>query len=146
MWAFVIGRFLYGFLMSLTIGLIRTCDGWAQWHVKIHRRELARIVYSKQWKSISNFKAVFWTKKCFEIIPPRPKFSCKFAGWFSSVFQSLQMHYRVFWNLANSCRVRTNQEIMILTTKKKLHNVALQVQAFRWKPKKLSLFSHNKKA
>ena len=40
-----------------------------------------------------------------------PKFSCKFAGWFSNVFQSLQMHYRVFCNLADSSRVKTNQEI-----------------------------------
>ena len=96
-------------------------DGWPQWRVKIHRRELARIVYSKQWKSSSNFKAVFWTKKCFEVIPSRPEFSCKFAGWFSSVFQLLQMHYHVFRNLANSSRVKTNQEIMIFMTKKKLH-------------------------
>ena len=77
-------------------------DGWAQWHVKILGGELARIVYSKQWKSSSNFKAFFWTKKCFERIPSRPEFAFKFADWFSSVFQSLQMHCRIFCNLTES--------------------------------------------
>ena len=123
-------------------------DGWAQWHVKIHRRELARIVYSKQWKISSNFKAVFWAKKYFEIIPSRPECDCKFAGWFSSVFQSPQMHYHVFCNLADSSRViKTNQEIIMIFTILKIYtHIAIQVQAFRWKPKKLRLFSRNKKA
>ena len=78
------------------------------------------------------------------IIPSRPEFARKFASWFSSVFQSLQMHYRVFCNLADSSRVKTNQEIMIFTIKKKNYtHVAIQVQAFRWKPKKVRLFSRN---
>ena len=135
----------YGFLMRLTIGLILKCrDGWAQWHVKIHRRELERIVYSL--KSSSNFKALFWTKKSFERIPSRPEFACKFADWFSSVFQSLQMHCRVFCNLADSSSVKTNHEIMIFTAKKSYRHVFIQVQAFRRKPKKLRLFGRKKNA
>ena len=122
----------------------RVRDGWAQWQVKIHRRELAGIVYSKQWKNSPSFKALFWTKKCFEMIPSRPEFACKFVDWFSNVFQSLQMHYRVFCNLADSSRVKTNREI--ITIKRYYTHVAVQVQAFRWKPKKLRLFSCNKKA
>ena len=54
------------------------------------------------------------------MIPSRPEFACKFVDWFSNVFQSLQMHYRVFCNLADSSRVKTNREIMT-TIKKKLH-------------------------
>ena len=55
------------------------------------------------------------------MIPSRPEFACKFVDWFSNVFQSLQMHYRVFCNLADSSRVKTNREIMITIKKKKLH-------------------------
>ena len=39
--------------------LLRVPDGWVQWHVKIHRGDLARGVYSKQWKGSSNMKAFF---------------------------------------------------------------------------------------
>ena len=136
------------FLMRLTIGLtLHVRDGWAQWHVKIHRRELARIVYSKPCNNSSNFKALFYTKKFFERIPSRPEFACIFADWFSSVFQSLQMLCRVFCNLADSFSVKTNQEIMMFTAKKKATHVAVQVQVFRRKPRKLRLlFSRNKKA
>ena len=104
MWAFLIGGFLTGFLYaSRLVQFLRVRDGWVQWHVKIHRRELARIVYSKQWKSCSNLKAFFWKKKCCERIPSRPEFACKFAdSGFYSVFQSLQMHCGVFCNLADS--------------------------------------------
>ena len=148
MWAFLIGGFLTGFLRAARLALfLRVRDGWAQWHVKIHRRELARIVYSEQWKSSSNFRAVFRAKKRFEIIPSRPEFVSKFAGWFPSVFQSLQMYYCVFCNLADSSRVKTNEEIITLfTIKKNYTHVAVQVQAFRWKSKKLRLFSRNKEA
>ena len=59
-------------------------------------------------------------KKCFERIPSRPESACKFADWFSSVFQSLQMHCRVFCNLADSSSVKTNQEIKISTAQKKI--------------------------
>ena len=48
--------------------------------------------------------------------PSRQEFVCKFADWFSSVFQS---HCRVFCNLAYSSRVKTNQEIMIFTAPQK---------------------------
>ena len=64
------------------------------------------------------------------MIPSRPEFACKFVDWFSNVFQSLQMHYRVFCNLADSSRVKTNREIMI-TIKKNYTHVAFQVQVFR---------------
>ena len=98
-------------------------------------------VYSKQWKSSLNFKAIFWTKKCFERIPSRPKFACKFV-YGSSVFQSLKMHCHVFCNLADSSSIKTNQEIMIFTAKNKLHafrsRSGIQVQAFRRKLKKLT--------
>ena len=57
-------------------------------------------------------------KKDVERISSRPEFPFKFADWFSSVFQSLQMHCRVFYNLANSSSVKTNQKIMIFTGKK----------------------------
>ena len=63
--------------------------------------------------TVNNERAV-----CFERIPSRPEFACKFADWFSSVFQSLQMHCRVFCNLADSSSIKTNQEIMIFTAKK----------------------------
>ena len=55
------------------------------------------------------------------MIPSRPEFACKFVDWFSNVFQSLQMHYRVFCNLADSSRVKTNREIMITIKKKTTH-------------------------
>ena len=42
------------------------------------------------------------------------KLNCKFA----SFFQSLQMHCRVFCNLAYSSNVKTNQEIMMSRPKK----------------------------
>ena len=63
------------------------------------------------------------------MIPSRPEFACKFVDWFSNVFQSLQMHYRVFCNLADSSRVKTNREI--ITIKRYYTHVAVQVQAFR---------------
>ena len=63
------------------------------------------------------------------MIPSRPEFACKFVDWFSNVFQSLQMHYRVFCNLADSSRVKTNREI--ITIKRYYTLVAVQVQAFR---------------
>ena len=49
--------------------------------------------------------------------------------------------------LADSFSVKTNQEIMMFTAKKKTTHVVIQVQVFRRKPRKLRLlFSHNKKA
>ena len=56
-------------------------------------------------------------EKCFDRIPLRPEFACKFADWFSSVFQSLQMHFCVFCNLADSSSIKTNQEIVIFAAK-----------------------------
>ena len=45
-------------------------------------------------------------------IPSRPEFAiaCKFADWFFSIFQSLQMHFRVLCNycyLADSSSFKT---------------------------------------
>ena len=54
-----------------------------------------------------------------ERIPSRPEFACKFADWFSSVFQSRHILCRVFCNLADSSSVETNQEIMMFTAKNK---------------------------
>ena len=148
MWAFLMGGFLTDFLCASRLAsFLRERDGWAQWHVKIHRRGLARIVYSKQCNSSSNLKAFFWRKKCFERIPSRPEFACKFADWFPSVFQSLQMLCRVFCNLADSSSA--SKQIRKLwcsrPKKKKTTHVTIQVQAFRRKPRKLRLFSRNKK-
>ena len=86
----------YRFLMHLTIGLILMCV-WQLGSVACQNSwgELARTVYCKQCNSSSNFKAFFWTKKCFERIPSRPEFACKFADWFSSVFQLMQMLCRI---------------------------------------------------
>ena len=53
-------------------------------------------------------------------IPSRPEFACKFVNWFSSVFQLLQIHCRVFCNVADSSSIKTNQEIMIFTAKTKI--------------------------
>ena len=53
-------------------------------------------------------------------IPSRPEFACKFVNWFSSVFQLLQIHCRVFCNVADSSSVKTNQEIMIFAPKTKI--------------------------
>ena len=58
-------------------------------------------------------------KKCFERIPSRPDFACKFADWVSSIFQSLQMHCCTLSNLADNSNVKTNQEIMIFMAEKK---------------------------
>ena len=80
-------------------------------------------------------------------IPSRPEFTCKFVNWFSSIFQSLQIHCHVFCDVADSSSVKTNQEIMIFTAQnKKYRHLAIQVQAFWRKPKKLRLFSHSKKS
>ena len=113
-------RVSYRFLMHLTIGLILSC-AWQLGAVTCQNSQRGvgkDHFYSKQWKSSSNFKAFLWTKKCFERIPSRPEFACKFVDWFASVFQSLQMHCRIFCNLADSYSVKTNQEIMIFTAKK----------------------------
>ena len=53
-------------------------------------------------RTVRTLKPSTEQKKCFERIPSRPEFPCKFADWFSSVFQSLQMHCRVFCNLAGN--------------------------------------------
>ena len=108
------------FLMRLTIGLtLHVRDGWAQWHVKIHRRELALGSFTvNNVTAVRTLKPSSKQKKCFERIPSRPEFACIFADWFSSVFQSLQMLCRVFCNLADSSSVKTNQEIKMFTAKK----------------------------
>ena len=75
-------------------------------------------------------------EKCFEGIPSRPKCVFEFVNWFSSVFQCLQMHCHIFCHLADSSSIKTNQEIVIFRQKKYTH-VAIQVQGFQRKPKKL---------
>ena len=68
MWASLIS----GFLMRLTIGLIRTCAWWLGTVTcqKSQKGVMARIVYSNQWKSSSNcevhvvhVKTLTWTTK-----------------------------------------------------------------------------------
>ena len=72
---------------------------------KSHRRELARIVTVNSERAVRILKPSSKQKNSFERIPSRPGSACKFADWFSSVFQSLQMHCRVFCNLADSSSV-----------------------------------------
>ena len=72
---------------------------------KSHRRELARIVTVNNERAVRILKPSSKQKNSFERIPSRPGSACKFADWFSSVFQSLQMHCRVFCNLADSSSV-----------------------------------------
>ena len=104
-------------------------------------------------RAVRTWKHSSEEKKCFERIPSRPEIVCKFADQFSSVFLSLQMYCRVFRNLADSSNVKTNQENMIFSIQKKnkqtktknnYTHVAIQVQAFWRKPKKLRLFTRNK--
>ena len=111
-------------------------------------------VYSKQWKSSSNFKAFFCTKKCFERIPCDiyifwKEFACKFAHWFSSIFQSLQMHCRIFCNLADSFRLLVSKKIRKSWSsqpKIKPTTCGYLGPGILEKPKKLRLFSHKKKS
>ena len=72
-----------------------------------------RLVTINNERAVRTWKPSSEQKICFERIPSRPKCVCKFADWFSSFFQSLQMHCRVFSNLADSSSVKTNQEIII---------------------------------
>ena len=82
-------------------------------------RELARSVYSKQWKSGSNVKAFFWTKKrLLWEIPSRKNISINLLTGFPA---SSNHCSRIFCTLANSSGVKTNQEIMIFTDKKRLN-------------------------
>ena len=37
-------------------------------------------------RAVQTLKPSSEEQKCFERIPPRPEFACKFADWFSSVF------------------------------------------------------------
>ena len=137
-----------GFLKRLTIGRILRCAWRALGSVTCQSWQGPFTVYSKQWKSSSNFKAFLWTKNAFREFLQGQSLLVNLSTWFSSVlFQSPQMHCRVFCNLANSSSVKTNQEIMIFTFKKqKYTHVIIQVQAFQRKPKKVRLFSRNKKA
>ena len=117
----------YGFLKRLTIGRILRC-AWRLGAVTCQNSQ-KRVgkdpftVYSKQWKSSSNFNAFLWTKNAFREFLQGQSLLVNLSTWFSSVlFQSLQMHCRVFCNLADSSSIKTNQEIMIFTFKKtKLH-------------------------
>ena len=71
------------------------------------------------------------------------KLNCKFA----SFFQSLQMHCRVFCNLAYSSNVKQIRKSWCHGQKKNNYtHVVIQVQTFRRKRKNWKLFSRNKKA
>ena len=72
-------------------------------------------------RAVRTLKPFSEPKNALREVLSRPKFACKSADWFSSVFQSLQMHCSVFCNLADSSSVKTNQEIMIFSAKNKLH-------------------------
>ena len=37
-------------------------------------------------RAVRTLKPSYEEQKCFERIPSRPEFACKFADWFSSVF------------------------------------------------------------
>ena len=71
-------------------------------------------------RAVRTLKHLSEQKKGLDRIPLRPEFACKFADWFSSVFQSLQMHCRVFCNIADSSSIKTNQEIVIFAAKTKI--------------------------
>ena len=86
---------------------------------KSHRRELARIVTVNSERAVRILKPSSKQKNSFERIPSRPGSACKFADWFSSVFQSLQMHCRVFCISCRQFQRQPNQEIMRFTAKKK---------------------------
>ena len=125
---------LISIYVHLTIGPILMCA----WQLGT----VVRSIYSKQRNGSSNLKTFFWTqRKCFAA-----KSICKFAVWFSSVFQLLQMHCCVFCNLADSSSIKPNQEIIwSIHGWKSYTHVAIQVQVFWRKPKKQRLFSLNKK-
>ena len=143
MWAFVIGRFLLCLMIGLIlVGMTVGCNDVS----KFSEGSWQGSFYSKQWKRSSNFKAFVWIKQCFDRIPLRPEFACKFADWFSSVFQLLQVHYCVICNLTDNSSIKTNQVIMIFAAPpKKYRHVSIQVQVFWRKLKKLRIFSCNKK-
>ena len=97
--------FSYGFLMHLAIGVILTSACF----------------------TVRRLKPSTEKKQCFGRIPLRQEFASNFADWFSSDFQSLQIHCGVFCNPADSSSVKTNQEIIIFTAKKRYTHVAIQV-------------------
>ena len=70
---------------------------------------------SAQKNTLWEFLVIFFIRICLY----------KFAHWFSSIFQSLQMHCRVFCNLADSSRLLASkkkiQEIIIFTAKNKTY-------------------------
>ena len=55
------------------------------------------------------------------------------------------MQCRVFCNLADSSNVKTSLEIIIFKDKTNYTHLAIQLQVFWRKQKKLGLFSRNKK-
>ena len=129
--------FLKGFLRALRlVQLLRVCDG-------ANRRKLAKSksIYSQQWKSSSNLKAFFLKKNISERL-----WENSFKG--RMCFVNLPTDF-----LASSLSLRhwlASKQISKLWywRTKKYTNVAIQVQAFLRKPKKLRnirLFSSNKK-
>ena len=79
-------------------------------------------------RAVQTLKPSSAQKKYFERIPCDVFIRIclyKFAHWFSSIFQSLQMHCRVFCNLGDSSRLLASkkkiQEIIIFTAKNKTY-------------------------
>ena len=76
---------------------------------------------SAENNTLREFLVIFFIRICLY----------KFAHWFSSIFQSLQMHCRVFCNLADSSRLLASkkkkkiQEIIIFTAKNKTYSMWL---------------------
>ena len=103
-----------------------------------------RVLTVNNERVLKTWKASSW-KKCFERIHSEPECVCKFANCrFSSVFQMLQMRWCVFCNLADTGYKAWKQ--IRKSWKKNYTHVAIQVQAFLRKPKKLTntkIFSSN---
>ena len=97
MWSFLIGRFV--FLMCLTIDLILTYAWW-----------LGAVTRQNSQKEVGNDRLQFTAnnERAVQTLKPSAQKNeflvifCKFAHGFSSAFQLLQMHCRIFCNLADS--------------------------------------------
>ena len=65
-------------------------------------------------RAVQTLKPSSAQKKCFEKIPCDffllKRYAFKFAHWFSSVFQSLEMHSHVSCNLADSSRLLASEK------------------------------------
>ena len=94
---------------------------------------------SAQKNTLWEFLVIFFIRICLY----------KFAHWFSSIFQSLQMHCRIFCNLADSFRLLASKKIRKSWSsqpKIKPTTCGYLGPGILEKPKKLRLFSHKKKS